>query len=92
MLYDLENVIKSIPTHSKTLSEYIITDLNSTELQKNVFNFTPPIITVHLATIFVSDLELVDKTVPFKRTFYDRSKFSEEEFKTALTRINWDSF
>ena len=74
-LYKIEVVNKLRPTHSKTLIDYITTGLNSTELKKKVLNFTPPIKTDHLATILISNLKIVDKTVPFKRTIYDRSNF-----------------
>ena len=58
--YNLEVVNKSTSTHSKTLIDYIITDLNSNELKNKNINFTPPIITDHLATILISELKLVD--------------------------------
>ena len=69
--YNLEVVKKLAPTHSKTLIDYIIPDLNSTDLKNQGLNLTPPIITDHLATILISELKLVNKTAPFKRTIYD---------------------
>ena len=48
--------------------------------------------TDHLATILISGLKLFDKTMPFKRIFYNRSKSSEKQLETALTSISWESF
>ena len=80
-LYNFEVVNKSTPNYSKTLIDYFITDLNSTKLKNNILNITPTDITDHLATILISELKSVEKTVPFKRTIYDRSKYSVKNLK-----------
>ena len=63
MPFNLEIVNKSITTHLKTLIEYIITDLNSTELKNKILNYVPTIITDHFATFLISELKLDCKSL-----------------------------
>ena len=91
-LYSLEVVNKTTPTCSKTLIDYFITDLNLTKLKIKVSSFTAPNITDHLATFLISELKLVVETVPIKRFIGDESNYSEKEFETVPTSINWESF
>ena len=44
------------------------------------FNFTNPIKADHLATVLVSELKLIYKTMLFKRKIYDKQKESETGF------------
>ena len=87
-LHSLE--IVNIPPlmHSKTIIKCFITDLNSTELKNNVFVFIPLVKTDHLGKISITELNLIDKTMSFKCTIYDRSKFLEKKFETALASNN----
>ena len=43
-----------------------------------VLNFGPPIITDYLATILILEIKLIDKTMPFTRTIYERSNIQEK--------------
>ena len=53
--------------------------------------FRPSIKTGLLAGSLSSVFEIVAKTLPTERKIYDK-EFTQEEFKSNLSKINWVSF
>ena len=79
---------KILPKHSKTLTDYSITNFILQDKFYFSFLFTPQIKTDHSVTLFLTELRVRNQIIPIRCKKYDMSKNSELKIKTHFSRKN----
>ena len=89
--YDLIFTNKKEPTrvaNKRSLLHYLIID--SSIKYTKTFIFDCPIITDHFAQLIVLDILNAGKSIPIKKTFFDKKHYNVSAFQKTLNNLNWD--
>ena len=86
-----------IQNNSKSLIDYIITDLQSNENFETMVCDTPLRTRKntdidHLATVCITDIQMKSKSKAFIKEIFDKSNYNKDTLCDVISRSNWGNF